>query len=65
LKQQVGVVEELAQLKPVLLAQVSRLALVPAIRLIAASANVLDWNMLELELELRLGVSECNGRIPK
>ena len=50
MKQQVGDVEELAQLKAVLLAQVSRLAVVPLIRLIAARASMpfedWDWNIL-------------------
>jgi hypothetical protein len=54
LKQQVGVVEEFWQLKPELLAQVFRLAVVPVMRFIAARASIpfegLDWNMVTIEL---------------
>jgi hypothetical protein len=56
LKQHVGVVEELAQLYPVLLEQVSRLAVVPAMMFIAARASMpFDWNILIVKYVKYLG----------
>lgn len=61
MKQQVGVVEELWQLKPELLAQVFRLAVVPVMRFIAARASIpfegLDWNIETIGMMIERGLS--------
>jgi hypothetical protein len=62
LKQQVGSAEELEQLKGVLLSQVSRLAVEPVIRPMAARASMpfedWDWNIsFFFEIQLRSKLS--------